>query len=119
MRELLLALAVVESAMNPIAVGDNGKSVGVLQISEAVVIDVNSIYGTSYDWPKDAYDTSASFDIAQFYLEYWVKQSIKKNPSLSKQKDEIAARIWNGGPNGYLKESTEQYWNKVRKEMKK
>ena len=33
--------------------------------------------------------------------------------------DEIGARIWNGGPNGWKKESTKKYWKKVIAHLKK
>ena len=29
--------------------------------------------------------------------------------------NEVIARNWNGGPNGYKKQSTEHYWQKVQK----
>jgi hypothetical protein len=48
MKALILALAMVESSFNPSAVGDNGDAVGLLQIHECVIQDVNRVYGTSY-----------------------------------------------------------------------
>ena len=48
MKVLILALAMVESSFNPSAVGDNGDAVGLLQIHECVIQDVNRVYGTSY-----------------------------------------------------------------------
>ena len=35
-----------------------------------------------------------------------------KNSSLEK-----IARNWNGGPNGYTRNCTKVYWNKVKKEL--
>tara|TARA_R100000700_G_scaffold45_1_gene147 strand:- start:323 stop:697 length:375 start_codon:yes stop_codon:yes gene_type:complete len=32
--------------------------------------------------------------------------------------DEIGARIWNGGPNGWKKDSTKKYWKKVKRFLK-
>lgn len=31
--------------------------------------------------------------------------------------DEARARIWNGGPRGYRKDSTKKYWKKVKEAM--
>jgi hypothetical protein len=47
MKELILAIAMIESSMNPLAIGDDGASVGFLQISEPCLQDLyyTLIYG--------------------------------------------------------------------------
>ena len=113
---LILAIAIVESGGNPNAIGDNGKSFGELQIRKCVVEDVNRIYKTKFKH-KDAFDRTKSKTIAIAYLRYWGKVYSERNETELTQ--EICARIWNGGPSGPLKDSTVEYWNKVKKELDK
>lgn len=103
---LLAAMIAVESGGNPSAIGDGGRSVGILQISRAVVADVNRIHGTDYRWPDDCF-TSCSFIIWHRYLSHYA-------PGAS---DETVARIRNGGPSGHRKASTKAYWRKVRSQL--
>ena len=65
--QLIFALAIVESSLNPLAVGDNGNAVGYLQITPAVVEDVNTFYGTTYHM-DDRYDTRKSVEICKKYV---------------------------------------------------
>jgi hypothetical protein len=46
-----------------------------------------------------------------YYGDLYVRQT-GRTPT-----DEVYARIWNGGPNGWRKASTRQYWQRVRAEM--
>lgn len=113
---LLAALMMVESGGDPSAIGDGGKAVGVLQIHECVVDDVNRFYGTHYVWPGDCYDQQKSITIASLYLEHWGRpQRFRGKPPTHEQ----LARIWNGGPNGHKAKSTKPYWRKVKKELAK
>jgi hypothetical protein len=108
--KLLAAMIAVESGGDWLAVGDNGRSHGGLQIGWAVVEDVNRVYGTAYVWPDDAYDEPKARQIAQLYMHYW---AIKKHgPAYTAEQ---AARIWNGGPNGATKTATLPYWRKIEK----
>lgn len=104
----LIALEQVESNGNPAAVGDGGKSLGALQIGRAVVQDVNQIYGTDYRW-TDAHDRDKARAICVLYLRiYCTEDRLGHEPTF-----EDAARIWNGGPNGWKKPATADYWRKV------
>ena len=38
--ELILALCLIESSLDPNAIGDGGEAVGILQIHECVILDV-------------------------------------------------------------------------------
>lgn len=103
----LFILIQVESGGNNYAVGAHGE-LGALQISEAVIQDVNRIYGVYYIH-ADAYNREASIEIATKYLNYYAsKERLGREPTW-----EDLARIWNGGPNGYQKNSTIKYWQKV------
>lgn len=109
--KFLAALIMVESGGDPKEVGDNGKAVGVLQIHTIVIDDVNRIYGTDFRY-EDRLDPVMSEKVCRLYLAYWglkYKQEMGKDPTL-----EVYARIWNGGPRGWNKYSTEKYWLKVK-----
>jgi hypothetical protein len=62
---------------------------------------------------KDAYDYRRSREIAELYLMYWGDVYRKKT---GRPPDyEAFARIWNGGPDGWKKRLTLNYWKKVRR----
>ena len=109
MLSLFMACAFVESGLNPNAVGDNGKSVGIVQIQKTVVDDVNDFLRkkgslTCYTY-EDRKSVAKSYKIFKLYLERWAD-----GKSL-----EVKARIWNGGPKGYLKKATKPYWKRVER----
>lgn len=103
---LIPILMVVESGNDPNAVGDNGRAVGVLQIHPEVVEDVNRIYKKTYTL-EDRLNVEKSQEICRLYLEFYSRYF--KYPSAK-----TMACIWNGGPMGPKKESTQKYWFKVR-----
>lgn len=105
---LLAAMIAVESGGDERAIGDSGRSIGVLQISRAVVEDVNRRYGTHYIWPDDCYNRKKSVEICVGYLRRYGGRS---------QSPEKWARIWNGGPQGHRKPETRAYWEKVKTEL--
>jgi hypothetical protein len=110
---LIPALEKVESNGNPDAIGDNGKAFGILQIWEVVIIDVNRAKGTAYTH-ADAFDPAKAREICRAYLSiYATERRLGRKPTM-----EDAARIWNGGPNGYKKDATNKYWQKVAKALK-
>lgn len=103
--KLINALVKVESGGRTTVVGDSGKAVGVLQIHKCVVDDVNRICKTKYTY-EDRNNPVKSKEICKKYLTHYAG----KNAT-----DEKYARVWNGGPKGHTKKSTEKYWNKVKK----
>ncbi len=108
---LLMAVSQVESGDNDRAVGDGGRSHGRLQIQLCVIEDVNRIYGTNYQ-PDCRYNTAAAKDIFTKYLQYYGRYY--EHRTGRKATLDVLARIWNGGPNGWRKTSTEKYWRQVR-----
>ena len=118
--QLIFALAIVESSLNPLAVGDNGNAVGYLQITPAVVEDVNTFYGTTYHM-DDRYDTRKSVEIYKYYLKHWGGVFEKKTGN--KPSAEVYAKMWNGGCYAWKKTSPkvlknlEIYWEKVNKQL--
>ena len=116
-KELLLAaIMMVESSGDPNAIGDGGASVGAYQIQEAVLLDVNRVYGTSYT-ATHRLDPDIAKQICIMYLNYWGGRY--EHNTGQKATDEVLARIWNGGPYGYRKAATKRYWAKVQRHMER
>ena len=110
---LISALVLKESSGNDMAVGDKNlknKAYGPLQIRQPAVDDYNRWHGTDYKAEDCLGNRKLSVAICESYFaHYATKRRLGKNPT-----DEDRARIWNGGPNGYRKESTEKYWSGVK-----
>ena len=105
---LITALIAVESSGNDMAVGDNGRALGPLQIHRAVVLDVNKFTGSHYQWQQMTNRAQARA-VCEAYLKHWGKGCTT----------EQLARKWNGGgPSGDKKKATEAYWTKVKKHLK-
>ncbi len=104
---LISALIIVESSGNDMAIGDNGRAIGPLQIHKAVVLDVNRITGSHYQWHQMTNRAQARA-VCEAYLKHYGRGA----------STEQLARRWNGGPSGDRKQATEAYWNKVRKHLK-
>lgn len=113
---LLPALIAVESHGDINAIGDNGRAIGELQITQVCVDDVNRVYNTDYKH-MDALNPALSEEIATAYLLYWGNQYQKRTGL--EPTPEVLSRIWNGGPRGYNNPNTEKYWRKVEKELNK
>jgi hypothetical protein len=109
---LLRAITYVESRGDNSAVGDGGLAYGSMQIHKGVVLDVNRVYGTNYTH-RDAFDRASAVDMFHKYLAiYAVERRLGREPTR-----EDKARIWNGGPNGFRKDATVGYWQKVRRAL--
>jgi hypothetical protein len=104
---LISALIIVESSGNDMAIGDNGKAIGPLQIHKAVVLDVNRITGSHYRHDQMT-NRAAARQVCEADLKHYGRGATT----------EQLARRWNGGPSGDKKQATEAYWNKVRKHLK-
>lgn len=110
---LLAALIAVESSGNDRAIGDHGKAFGCLQIHQAVVEDVNRVYGTHYRH-ADVFQRKTAIVVADRYLSiYATRNRLGHDPT-----NEDFARIWNCGPSGWKGSVTDGYWNKVKGKMK-
>lgn len=107
LNNLITALMLVESHGNDMAIGDNGRALGPLQIHRGVVLDVNRITGSNYRW-ESMTNRAQARAVCQAYLEHY-----GRGKSLEEQ-----ARIWNGGPTGHKKAATVSYWRRVQKEIK-
>lgn len=105
---LISALIAVESSGNDLAIGDQGRAIGPLQIHRAVVTDVNRFTGAHYRH-QDMTNRAIARKVCQTYLEHYARGAT----------DEQAARRWNGGPTGDRKTATLGYWRKVEAQLKK
>lgn len=113
---LLDALEQVESGGNEHAVGDNGWAIGCLQIHECVVDEVNRLFGWTCDWEYHCFHRETSRAICRAYLQHWGAVYERRHPGKTAD-DQVLARIWNGGPNGWRKPATLAYWTKVSKHL--
>jgi soluble lytic murein transglycosylase-like protein len=105
---LITALIAVESSGNDLAIGDQGRAIGCLQIHRAVVLDVNRFTGSHYRH-QDMTNRATARKVCQAYLEHYGRRGATT---------EQLARRWNGGPTGDRKTATLPYWRKVEKAMK-
>ena len=102
--ELIEKIYLVESGgrANPPA-GDGGRAAGAMQLHRCVVDDVNFYYGENFSY-ADRNDVEKAKQMARLYITHW----------LGVHKEEIAARIYNGGPRGWQKKQTDTYWGKIK-----
>lgn len=109
---LILALIAVESNGNDLAIGDGGLAYGALQIHACYVADANEF--AKEDWThEDAFDREEAIKIFMAYMDrYATEKRLGRRVTI-----EDIARIHNGGPNGYKKSSTDDYWRKVKAEL--
>ena len=113
---LFLALAEVESTSGT-------RSANVYQINDLYIKDVNRI--TSHNTAtnvlsfqiRDKYSKYKSQDMMLVYWKYY--GSIYRDKTGKTPTFEVLSRIHNGGPVGYDKPSTTNYWNKVRRALDK
>ena len=124
--DLLDAIEWVESRGDANAVGDNGgaiEAVGAYQIHQIYLIDVNRILGKDKYSIYDRTNRNKSREIVTIYLNYYwdYLQSYRLNSkfwrdtkTVQEFRLECMARIHNGGPDGWRKESTKAYWQKVK-----
>ncbi len=122
--DLLDAICYVESRGDAHAVGDNDKAIGAYQIHKIYVDDVNRI-GVLRGYPdasfsyEDRWDKDKSRSMTLIYTGHYGAKALDNFRTKDKQKAqmifiECAARIHNGGPQGYKNPSTEKYWLKVK-----
>jgi len=110
---LILALIAVESSGDTNAIGDEGQAYGLLQMHSAYVQDAAE--WANRDWThEDAFDPHKALRIFMAYMDRYAKS--QNRPSGMSQ-EEYCCRVHNGGPNGFMKESTIPYWKKVKKHL--
>lgn len=108
--DLIAAIEQVESGGDIHAIGDGGRALGCMQIWDVCFDDVKhypELRGYQY---QDVTKRHVAHLVFHAYMRrYATAHRLGHEPT-----DEDRARIWNGGPNGYKKQSTQKYWEKVK-----
>jgi hypothetical protein len=116
---LILILIAVESGgeKNPnLAVGDNGRAVGCLQIHESYWREGCEFLGK--DWPlADRTSRAKSVAVTLAYLRHYGAAYERRTGRQATI--EVYSRIHNAGPAGWRKPCALKYWHRVQKEIKK
>lgn len=114
LQDILEVLKHVETNYDPTKIGDNGDALGILQIHQGCITDVNRYYGTKYIH-EDAINISNSEDIFIKYISIGIKIYKKKHNHDPTEKQIV--RMWNGGIyKGYKYKSTIPYVKKYIKQ---
>ena len=105
--DIINAIMQVESNGDPNAYAPGEDAVGILQIRQCMVNDVNRILKRQklpirYTY-LDRWDINKSFEMFDIFCNYYDLNTA-----------EAMARGWNGGPRGINKSSTLSYWEKVQ-----
>ena len=103
---LIDAIIYVESRGNTKAHNIKEDAVGCLQIRPIMLREVNRLLGFNKYKLADRWSKAKSIEMFNVIKEHTT------NPT-----DEKLARNWNGGWNGYKKQSTLKYWYKVKEQL--
>ena len=105
---LLSAIMYVESSYNDSAYNSREDAVGCLQIRKTMVDDVNRILRRQKSDLRFTYDDrwlrNKSIKMFDIYCKHYGLTTAEE-----------IARCWNGGPRGWKKKATQDYWAKVKK----
>ena len=111
---LMSAMIQVESRGDCEAVGDDGRSFGPLQIQQIYLDDIERFAGIKFTIEQIKEECFARIACWHYLKHYAQKIHELENRQVTL---EDLARTHNSGPMGYLKESTDIYWIKVKKEL--
>ena len=95
--------------------GDMGRSVGPYQIQLDYLADANAWLGTDFTHQEMRDPAKARFVVCGYLDRYGqhYERSVGRVATL-----EVLARIHNGGPNGWQKKATVNYWKRVEARMR-
>jgi hypothetical protein len=116
----LTILIQVESNGDPTRIGDlnlKHHAYGVCQIRQPYLDDVNAIAKTTFTIEQ----IKASETLSKWAVMVYVKHYGQRYTKLTGKPFtiEVAARIHNGGPDGWKKKATDAYWEKFSRELSK
>jgi hypothetical protein len=86
------------------------QAIGSFQIHKIYVDDVNRITGLNYSY-EDRWHREKSRTMTMLYITHYGNLTTDDDGGTHRERQ---ARIHNGGPNGWKKESTLPYWAKVK-----
>jgi len=119
---LLLCLGVVLTTFEAICQRESGgnrwaykrseRAAGIAQIRPIYVADVNRILGKHVFTNTDRWSINRSRQMFEIYTSFYIKHYRLADMPQNR------ARIHNGGPTGWRKQSTLKYWNDVRRLMR-
>tara|TARA_A100001201_G_scaffold1118_2_gene2837 strand:- start:86 stop:691 length:606 start_codon:yes stop_codon:yes gene_type:complete len=108
--DIMNAIMQVESSGNADAYNPSEDAVGILQIRQCMVDDVNRILKrknkNNFYTYKDRWCVNKSSEMFEIFCNYYGLQTAEQ-----------IARCWNGGPRGINNPYTLGYWNKVELEL--
>ena len=110
------AIVDVESDGNPRAFNPHSGATGIAQIRTVCLTDCNRISRHRGDGREfasaDRLRPGKSCEMWRSYLTFYGRQYQRKTGRTPT--DEVYARIWNGGPDGWRRASTLSYWRQVQ-----
>lgn len=101
----------IESSYSGSKINIKEDAVGILQIRKIYVDDCNRILKYPKFTYNDRYSEKKSIEMFKIYTSHYGEIYRKKHNKAPTW--EILVRIHNGGPQGYKKESTLNFWNRV------
>jgi len=104
--DMISALIFVESSGNDSAHNLSEDAVGCLQIRQCMVDDINRILGKQTYKYSDRWSREKSIEMLKIYCNHYNLNT-----------PEQIARCWNGGPRGFGKPQTVNYWSRVKNKM--
>ena len=106
----------VESGGNRFAWNRSEDAVGIAQIRRCVVDDVNRILGRQEFTYGDRWDPCKSRRMFRVYIIHYTDRYTRLTGKPATVG--VAARIWNGGPDGWKKKVTDEYVKKLEQTLK-
>jgi hypothetical protein len=111
---ILNAIEQVESGGKTTAIGDNGQSLGCMQIQRAYYNDAKAWllthgYDNVPDYETACRDRGWSRTIVMGYMQRYTPKAWQSGDA------ETIARVHNGGPAGASKQATTAYWLRVKR----
>tara|TARA_Y100000004_G_scaffold144278_1_gene164331 strand:+ start:3461 stop:3985 length:525 start_codon:yes stop_codon:yes gene_type:complete len=103
---MISALIFVESSGNDSAYNASEDAVGCLQIRKTMVDDINRILKNKIYTYSDRWNRTKSIEMLKIYCNHYNLNT-----------PEQIARCWNGGPRGFGKPQTVNYWSRVKNKM--
>lgn len=100
-------LALVESGRDDAAINEAEDAHGRFQIRAAYLADANHVLGTAFDL-GDMHNKELAEKVVRAYLLHYGDAMERETGRTATEED--LARIHNGGPRGWAKDSTSDYW---------
>jgi hypothetical protein len=107
------AIAQVESYDGRVLRGDNGRSLGPYHIGREYWREACRFGGVDWNYRTRVYSRRHCRQVMTWYWLKWCPSALERGDLAT------LARVHNGGPRGYRKRATLEYWRRVRRAMSK